>query len=222
MTGTSNPTGYDSGYDNLRPGWPEWLNRIRSIARNGLTFSENPYDRDRYTELLELAAEIGVKYTASPQHEILDYFNREIGYATPKVDVRIAILEAGKVLLVREKLDGRWSMPGGWADSGLSLREAVKKEAREEAGIEVKPVSILAVLDRNRNGHPRSPEDVYKIFVHAEKIRGGFTENTETSDAAYFPLETLPPLSLPRITEHEIRLCVEQIQSGPSSAAVFD
>ena len=146
--------------------------RLHAIGQTGLTYAKDPYDRERYDELLRL----GSLMLAGPEPESVrlasDLLKLERGYATPKVDVRAAIFQEQKVLLVREREDDRWTLPGGWADVGLSPAECVEKEVREEAGLIVKARRLLAVWDRNKHPHPPLPFHVYKLVFHCE-ITGG-------------------------------------------------
>ncbi len=205
----------------MEPQWLTWAKRLNAIAQNGLTYTESGYDRDRYVEIRQIAAAILAEHTSIPATQIVDLFEQETGYRTPRIDVRVGVFQDDRVLLVHEKIDNCWAMPGGWADAGLSLRENAEKEVREEAGLIVTATRLVAVLDRNRNGHPPSPDDSYKIFVLAEPTGGSFQPNTETHAAEFFPVDNLPELSLPRITVEQIRLCL-QAHRSPGFQPVFD
>lgn len=187
----------------------EWAMRLQSIAQAGLTFSTNQYDLDRYQQLRELSIEILQQYTDISYAKIKDLFASETGYQTPKVDVRAAIFRDDKILLVNEKIDGAWSMPGGWADINTSVRESVIKECREEAGALVLPKRIIAIHVNNRHNNRLSPYFIYKIFVECELQENCFRENTETLEARFFDRENLPVLSLERTVPEQINLCFE-------------
>ena len=150
--------------------------------------------------------------TDEPIEKIGNLFTQERdGYQTPKVDIRAVVFnELGEILMVKEKVDGRWSLPGGWADVGYSPAEVAVKEVREETGLEVKTVRLLAAMDKKNHPHP--PEDwyVYKIFILCEKIGGKIlSDTTETSDIQYFSLVNLPPLSKPRNVYSQIKMMFE-------------
>ncbi len=132
--------------------------------------------------------------------KLVDVFASEKGYQTPKVDVRGVVFRGNKILLVRETIDGRWSVPGGWADVGLTPLEVARKEVFEEAGLEVKPVRLLAVLDKMCHSHPPDMYHIYKIFILCEEQGGTLQNGMETSETGFFGLDELPPLSVPRIT----------------------
>jgi ADP-ribose pyrophosphatase YjhB (NUDIX family) len=142
-------------------------------------------------------------------------------YPTPKVDVRAVVFQGGKILLVLEKSTGRWTLPGGWADIGDAPSEAAAREAFEEAGYHVRPVKLLAVFDKSRHGHPRGLLYIYKLFIRCELIGGEPTDNHETSSAAFFGLDELPPLDAHRVTEDQIQRLFAHL-ADPNLPADFD
>ena len=144
--------------------------------------------------------------TQLPVEKVRDLFCNETGYQTPKLDTRAAVFQDGRILLVRER-DGRWSLPGGWVDVNVSVGENTVKEVREEAGLEVTADRIIAVQDRAKHNLPRYAYGVCKIFVLCSLVGGQFRENLETTAAAYFSEEDLPPLSTEKNTEEQIRMC---------------
>ncbi len=192
------------------PRWLEWANRIRSIARAGLTYTEGPFDHERYEQLQTIAAEMlaaGGEGEFAPIHDLL---KSEMGYLTPKVDVRGVVFDAeGRLLLVQEHQDNDlWTLPGGWADIYDSPSEAVQREIREEAGYETRAVKLLAVWDRDRHGHPPHPDYIYKLFFRCEitgeaapEVRAG---NLETGGVSFFGELEIPSLSLGRVMPHQI------------------
>ncbi len=149
--------------------WPEWAQRLQAIAQNGLTFNENPYDVERYQQIRQIAAEIMASHTKLETGDFLHLFSNEDGYATPKVDVRGVVFHDDKILLVNEREDGCWTLPGGWVDVGESASTAVVREVYEESGYQTNVRKLLAVYDRNhpRHGHPAFPYQVYKLFFNA-------------------------------------------------------
>lgn len=185
---------------------------MRAIAQNGLTYAEDPFDRERYEEVHRIAAEIAASNSAvDPDLVVGNLFAMEEGYATPKIDIRGVVLRrdadgGGAVLLVREKEDGSWTLPGGWVDVGESPSEAVVREVEEESGYLTRAVRLLALWDRDKHPHPPIPHHVYKLFFLCE-LRGGEAvgNSLETEGAGFFGVEELPPLSLTRVTPGQIR-----------------
>lgn len=201
--------------------WLSWAKRLQSIAQAGLTYSKDKYDIERFQQIRDISIEILNEYTEISNEKIKDLFCNETGYQTPKVDIRGAVFKDGKILLVKESIDGRWSLPGGWAEVNLSVKENVIKELREETGLNVVPKRLIAVLDRNKHNHPITPYGIYKIFVLCELIGGVFEKNIETVESGFFSLEDLPPLSLGRVTKEQIVMCFEA-KYNDNFTAIFD
>ena len=176
--------------------WLDQIKRLQALAQSGLAYSDNPYDIERYQELRAIGVQMMAEIAQMEIEPVRCFFANETGYQTPKVDVRSVIFQEQKMLLVREKADGAWALPGGWADIGYSAAEVAIKEAREEAGLEVKPVRILAVLDKRCNPHPPSPFYTYKIFFWCEIVSGTTKCGLETTEVGFFDRNHLPPLSL--------------------------
>ena len=173
-----------------------WARALQAIAQSGLTYTENEFDRARFEAVREVAAEIAASLTDEEQHELLARFAEEVGYATPKVDVRGVVVEAGRVLLVREIGETRWTLPGGWADVGETPSAAVEKEVREEAGVVVRATRLLGVYDRDFRGRPQWPAHVYKLYVLCDLVEGTPAgDGLETEEVDFFAEEALPPLS---------------------------
>jgi ADP-ribose pyrophosphatase YjhB (NUDIX family) len=189
--------------------WLQWASQLQSIAQAGLTFSRDRYDLDRYEQIRNLSIEILHEYTDMDQGKIRDLFANETGYQTPKVDIRAAVFKEGKILLVKEKVDGKWSLPGGWADVNSSVTESVERECLEEAGARVKPTRIIAIHLANKHNNQDFLYTIYKIIVECELIENNFKENTETLDAGFFEADDLPELSVNRNTHGQINLCFE-------------
>jgi ADP-ribose pyrophosphatase YjhB (NUDIX family) len=201
--------------------WLEYAKRLGSIAQAGLTYAVNDYDRERYQELQDISVAMLSRLTNEPVEKIGPLFTNETGYQTPKVDVRAVIFRDGKIAMVHEKIDGHWSLPGGWADIGYSAGEVAVKEAREEAGLEVQAVRLLAVLDKKFHPHPPSPYHVYKMFILCSITGGTLAAGMETHDAGFFGRDELPPLSVERNTESQIRLLFDFLDN-PGRETVFD
>jgi ADP-ribose pyrophosphatase YjhB (NUDIX family) len=189
--------------------WLEWATQLQSIAQAGLTFGENQFDRDRYQKIRELSIEILHDYTGLSHEKIRDLFGNETGYQTPKVDIRAAVFRDNKILLVRERADGRWSLPGGWADVNTSVSESVVRECFEEAGANVKPKRVIAIHNANRQNNFIYPFTIYKIIVECELFDYNFKENTETVGSDFFGIDSLPELSSERNNFKQISLCFE-------------
>ncbi len=198
--------------DLMKEKWLEWATRLQSIAQAGLTFGENQYDLDRYQEIRDLSVEILHEYTDISYEKIKDLFASETGYQTPKVDIRASVFKNDRILMVREKIDGSWSLPGGWADVNSSVGESAARECLEEAGAEVRPKRIIAIQLANKHFNFLYPFTIYKVFVECELISNNFSENTETMEAGFFSIDSLPPLSTERNTRKQIEMCFEAKQ----------
>jgi ADP-ribose pyrophosphatase YjhB (NUDIX family) len=205
----------------LDPKWLQWAKLLQSIAQNGLTFAHDPYDRERYTQIQKVAVEIMCSYSGADFSQVLDLFQREQGYATPKVDVRAAVFRNKEILMVREREDGRWSLPGGLADVGEPPSQVAVREILEESGYPTRAVRLLAIYDRDRHQHPPLPFYVYKIFFLCELLDDNPKTNAECADAAFFPEGKLPELSLTRVTEAEVARMFEHLHD-PLLPADFD
>lgn len=184
----------------------EQLKRLNALADTGLIYTDSDYDRERYVEIKQIVMQLmnGMAIADWPVVEKL--FATPIDYPTAKVDVRAFVLSADKqqVLMVKEKADRRWSLPGGWADVGYSPAENVVKECREETGIEVTPLRLLAVFDKRKHPHPPEAYYVYKIVVLCEALTTEVNKGFDVLDAGYFSLMDLPPLSEDRILKSQI------------------
>ena len=207
------------------PQEPQWLTiarEVRAIAQTGLAFTADGFDHQRYLRLRELAALLMAQGSASEHESILELLRQEKGYATPKVDVRGAAFVAGRVLMVREISDGKWTLPGGWADVNQSAGECVVREIAEESGFKARALKIAAVYDYQRSGHPPHHIDsIYKMFFICEITGGEARASDETSEVAFFPRDALPPLSLGRTTAAQIDRMFHHAEH-PDLATDFD
>lgn len=180
--------------------------RIRALSQNGLVYSLSEYDTERYEELTALSDQITALATGLEPDDVVRSYHPAKEYVTPKVDIRAVVFnEKDEILLVREKADGCWSLPGGWSDVGYSPKEVAVKEVSEETGLEVRPVRLLAVMDMSKHPHPRIPYYVYKFFILCELRGGSFTETFDILGKGFFRLDELPPLSLERVLPEQIR-----------------
>lgn len=189
--------------------WLIWAKQIQAISQAGLAYTKDVYDKERFEMLRAISVEILEHYTSVKMEQIRDLFANDVGYPTPKVDVRAVIFRENEILLVQEKLDGKWSLPGGWADIGLTPKEVAVKEVVEETGLQVEAVRLLGVLDKKCHDHPPSSQHVYKLFIMCEVIGGELTGGLETAQAKYFAWDALPPLSMARNTPDQIKQCFE-------------
>jgi len=194
---------------------------LRAIAQIGLAFSQDPFDRHRYERIRELAASLIAQRSGLEDSAMLDYFRRETGYATPKVDVRAAVFLEGRALLVREISDGAWTLPGGWADVNQSAAECVVREVAEESGYLVRAVKLAAVYDYRKHNRPQHLDSIYKMFFICELVGGSASTSIETSETGFFPFDALPPLSVGRTTVQQIARMFEHAEQ-PDLPADFD
>ncbi|WP_425444447.1 NUDIX hydrolase [Terribacillus aidingensis] len=201
--------------------WLEWARRMQAISQAGLHFSKDVFDKERYTELQQLSSEIIATYTGEPAEDMEEMLAAEKGYPTPKLDVRGIVFKGDKLLLVKEKMDNRWSLPGGFCEIGLSAGENVVKEMKEESGFDVKPVKLLAVLDSDKHTDKPQLFHYYKVFLQCEIVGGGAQEGVETSEIGFFGESELPPLSLKRNTNAQIQMLFSFLHNK-KKASVFD
>ncbi len=199
----------------------KWVTKIQAMAQNGLAYCRDDFDRERYLQLMQIASEMAAAYSSNvDESDIYKTFSMEAGYATPKIDVRALILENDKLLLVKERSDNLWTLPGGWADVNESATEATVKEVKEETGYDVSIVRFLAFWDKLKHDHPPQWPHAYKCFFQC-KIEGGSPqENMEISDIAFFTFDNLPELSTNRVTKNQIMRLKEIITR--QSPTAFD
>jgi ADP-ribose pyrophosphatase YjhB (NUDIX family) len=205
----------------MEPKWLEWAKKLQAIAQNGLTYSENPYDIERYKAIRAIAAQILTTYSEVELPVILDLFATEVGYATPKVDVRGIVFRDNQILLVKEKEDGGWTLPGGWADVGQSPAECVVREVYEESGFHTRAIKLIAVYDRNKHPHPPVPYHVYRLFFLCELLGGFPTTSIETTEVGFFAEDAIPALSVSRVTTAQIAQSFEY-HRNPDLPTAFD
>ncbi len=204
------------------PRWVDWSTRLQAIAQNGLTFATTPYDLERYTAIREIAAEMVAAGSGLDISTVRGLLSRDSGYATPKVDVRGAVFRDDKILLVRERAEGLWTPPGGWADVSASPAENVVREIQEESGFLTRATKVLAIFDRSK--HPHEPPfafHVYKVFILCEIVGGKAAPSSETDAVEFFAERELPPLSLGRVTEWQLHRMFEH-HRNPALPTDFD
>ena len=165
--------------------WLKWAIEIQSLAQAGLIYTDNVYDIERYERLREIAAEIIEEKSNISLEKVKDLFCNENGYQTPKIDTRAAIFKDDKILLTH-KNNGTWSLPGGWCDVLESVASNTIKEVKEETGLDVETIKIIAVQDRNKHNKPIYAYGVCKIFVLCNVIGGEFIENINSGSSSIF------------------------------------
>jgi ADP-ribose pyrophosphatase YjhB (NUDIX family) len=200
--------------------WLLWAQEIFSISQSGLTYSGNPYDIERYKRLQELTAEIIVSQSDLSKESVLDSFSMQAGYITPKVDVRGAVVHEGRILLIQERADTRWAMPGGWADLGNSPASVAEREVWEESGFRVKAEKVVAVIDANRI-EPMEFYHAYKIIFVCRLLEGEARTSYETLAVDLFEPDQLPPLSSYRTNEEMIQEVFAHVED-PARPTMFD
>ena len=207
----------------MQPKWLEWAQQIQAVAQKGLIYSKNPYQVEDYKLLRNIAADIISTHSQIEQSEILDLLVKEIGYPTPKVGVAAAVFQDDKILLVKERSDGCWTLPGGFAEVGESPGEVAVRETFEESGYQTTPIKLFAVYDNNNNkhGHTPYPHGLYKLFFRCEIIGGSPTPSIETEDVDFFAEDNIPQLSIRRVTPIQITRIFEHYRN-PNLFTDFD
>jgi len=201
--------------------WLDWAKQLQSLAQAGLAYSKDIYDVERFELIRNISVEMLSQQTGMEMTVIKDLFASETGYATPKVDIRAVIFKDNKILMVKENSDGSWSLPGGWADIGLTPSEVAVKEVKEESGFDVKAVKLLALMDMKCHPHPPSPFHIYKMFIQCEVIGGQPMKGVETSAVEFFAGNKLPPLSIARNTQTQIEMAFKHLYN-PKEPVYFD
>lgn len=188
--------------------WLQWAVELQSLAQAGLFYGKDQFDIERYERIREISAEMVSFQSDLPVDKVKDLFCNEIGYQTPKLDTRAAIFKEDKILLVKEN-NGTWSLPGGWVDVNLSVKENTIKEVNEEAGLNVSADLVIAVQDREKHNLPIYAYKVCKVFVLCSVIDGSFQENIETVESKYFGIDELPMLATEKNTKDQIAMCFD-------------
>lgn len=198
------------------------VSRIRALSQTGLVYAADEYNTERYQELLSLSNQITALVTNNQLSDIESCYRIETDYVTPKVDIRAVVFNDNEeILLVQERADGGWAIPGGWADVGYSPSEIAVKEVKEETGLDVKPIRVVAIHDKRCHPHPPAPHYAYKIFILCELIGGEFTSAFDILDKGFFTQNNIPPLSEERTIMSQIDLMFEY-RNNPDKPAEID
>lgn len=200
--------------------WMDWAREIFSLSQAGLAYSKNEFDLARYKRLQEITAEMLESQSDLPKQSVLESFSMQAGYATPKIDVRGAVVREGKILLIQERTDGKWAMPGGWADLGDAPASVAEREVWEESGYRVKAEKVVAVLDANRI-QPMEFYHAFKIIFLCRLMGGEPRTSNETSAVDFFDANELPPLSKYRTNEAMLREVFAHVKD-PGRRTAFD
>ena len=207
--------------ENKIPHWLKWAREIQQLSQTGLAFAVTDYEKQRYKRFTEITAEIVEHHTSLEKEAVEKVLMKQPGYATPKIDVRAAVIKDDKILLVQEISDERWAMPGGWADVGDIPSEVAVREAKEESGYDVKPMKIIGVFDANRLGGQLEFFHAFKIVFLCELMGGEAATSDETQDVSFFNFDDLPPLSLNRTNDKHIKEILAYLRD-PRRSTYFD
>lgn len=188
--------------------------RVQAIAQAGLHYAENEFDRERYEELRDLSAQLAAAATGTEINKIKNLFTNETGFQTPKVDIRAVVIKDNKILLARERSDGGFAIPGGFADINYSPSEVAVKEVREETGLEVRVSRVLALIDTDRHNFPPLEYHYYKIVLLCELTGGELSDSNETTEAGFYDFDSLPELSEKRNTRQFFELIRKQLATS--------
>ncbi|MCQ2010308.1 NUDIX hydrolase [Sporolactobacillus sp. STSJ-5] len=200
--------------------WLNWAMELQALAQAGLAYSKDRFDQERFARIREIAAEMLSLKTGFSLDHVKAIFCNETGYQTPKLDTRAAIFQDNRILLVKENA-GTWSLPGGWVDVDQSIKSNTIKEVKEESGLDVVPIRLIAIQDRNAHNLPVYAYGVCKVFVLCTLIGGQFEKNIETTETRYFGIDELPPLAEEKNTPKQIKLCF-RAASDQNWVAEFD
>lgn len=211
----------DSESQRISPRWLDWAREIQALSQSGYHYALNEYDRHRYRRLTEIAAEIIQEHSRLKQDDLAALFAQQKGYATPKVDVRGAVFSEGKLLMVRESMDGGWTLPGGWADVGDVPSQAAEREVWEEAGFRVRAKRVIGVYDANRSG-PLELFHAFKIVFLCDLLSGMPTPSFETSEVAFFARHEIPAQLSGERTRPRHILDAFAALDDPARPTVFD
>jgi ADP-ribose pyrophosphatase YjhB (NUDIX family) len=205
----------------FNPRWLDWAREIQALAQTGLAFTKSHYERLSFSRLSDIAAEILAEHSQLEAPGVKRAFSLEPGYATPKVDVRAAVVHDGRILLVQEKSDGKWAMPGGWADVGDRPSETAERETLEESGFTVRATKLVGAFDANRGQKANMFFHAVKLIFLCELLGGKAAVSMETLAVDFFDLDSLPPLSEQRTNPRHLQEVRAHLRD-PLRLAAFD
>ena len=189
--------------------------RLKSIADLGLLYHNNEFDKERYEQLRAISLRMLSTFSINNIAELNELLPVEKNYPTVKVDIRALILSSDKkVLLVKESMDGKWSLPGGWADVGYSAKETIKKEIKEETGLDAEVKNLLAVFDKHKHPHPPEPHYVFKLVFYCEAVSAQLKTGFDVLDVGYFSINELPELSTNRILQSQLEMAYTKVMQN--------
>lgn len=188
--------------------WLDLAQELQFLAQGGLAYTKDKFDKERFERIREISAEMIAIQSDLPSETVTSLFCNETGFQTPKLDSRGAVFKDDKILLVQEA-NGTWSLPGGWVDVNASVKENTIRELKEEAGIDVQAIKVIAIQERNLHNMPRYAYGIIKIFIECAYLRGTFKPNIETLASDYFRLDELPKLALEKTTAEQIKMCFD-------------
>ncbi len=206
----------------MKEKWLDWIIELQALAQNGLHYTKDVYDKERFERIREITCEMISLQSDLPLEKVKTLFAEGTGYQTPKLDTRGAIIQNNQILLIKEKPAGTWALPGGWVEVNQTIKENTEKEVKEEAGLKVEATKIVALQERNRHNLPKYAYNICKVFVLCKLIEEGpFPQNPETSERKFFDLENLPTLAEEKNTKAQIALCFKAYHS-PHWQVPFD
>lgn len=184
---------------------------LQSIAQNGLTYTKDQFDKERFERVREISAQVMAMKTDFSIEKVKDVFCNETGYQTPKIETRAAMFSKNKILLVKEQ--EKWSLPGGWVDYDETIASSTIKEVKEETGLDIIPSRVIAIQDRNKHNSPKFAYGICKVFMLCSIIGGSFQPNNETTESGFFSLEELPNLDENKTVYNQVEMCFEAFNS---------
>jgi ADP-ribose pyrophosphatase YjhB (NUDIX family) len=203
------------------PAWLEALRALRAIGETGRHYTMDAFDRGRFEQVSAIAERLLAERLDISESVVRDAFVDLPGYVTPKIDVRGACFRDGRILLVREASDGRWAMPGGFADVNLTPGESVLAEIEQESGFTARIVKLAALHDRRRRNRSANLLHIYKLFFLCELTGGSARPSIETTEIGFFAEDEIPDLSNGRTSPEQVQLMFRHLRD-PDLAAEWD
>ncbi|MCR5200545.1 MAG: NUDIX hydrolase N-terminal domain-containing protein [Saccharofermentans sp.] len=194
----------------------EISHELMAIANDSLLYCKDRFDIERFKQIRTIAAKLmEMSVDGISKEQAQEIFEENEGYQTPKIDTRAAIFNDKEQVLLVKDYDGKWAMPGGWCEYNTTIMENTVKEAREEAGLVVEPVRLVAAHSNRKHNNPKSFFYITRFFVLCNVTGGEFKPNEETTDAKYFDVDSLPSdLNDHKSSPEQIRLCLEALRAN--------